>query len=231
MENLKPYSAPLKKYSGDGVGIDRKALHRRSTGNCKHKRKSIKMPSSSSLHSLVSILKPSTDSNRRSVPNESFDDEYNEIKLRESKSSVIDDKTNPSYDDSTSQYHSALDGGEAGSFKPINNHAEGSISTQQSSTIGFRESFFSVLEKLGVLRSEDLYKAPAQSDSRFTSDKRIGRNSVSSLYFRAIYGGKFNNFIKFNDFFYDILRKYKVVLTFLLRCQLNFGLSLVSDNY
>lgn len=186
MEN-KPSSAPIK--NSDGVRIDRKALHRRSTGNCKHKRKSIKMPSSSSLHSLVSILKPYTDSNRRSVPNVSFDDKYNEIKLRESKSSVMDDKTNPSFDDSASQYHSALDGGDTGSFKPINNNAEGSI-ISQSSTIGFRASFFSVLEKLGVLRSEDLYKAPP-SDSRFTTDKRIGRNSVSSLYFRAVYGGNF----------------------------------------
>ena len=174
MEN-KPCSAPLKNNNSDnnsdGVGIDRKALHRRSTGNCKHKRKSIKMPSSSSLHSLVSILKPSTDSNRRSVPNVSFDEEYNNIKLSESKSSVIDDKTNPSFDDSTSQYHSAIDGADVGCFKPMNNHAEGSISTQQSSTIGFRASFFSVLEKLGVLRSEDLYKTPT-TDSRFTSDKR-----------------------------------------------------------
>lgn len=219
----KPCSAPLENNT-DGVGIDRKALHRRSTGNCKHKRKSIKMPSSSSLHSLVSILKPSTDSNRRSVPNVSFDEEYNNIKMSESKSSVIDDKTNPSFDDSTSQYHSALDGGDAGCFKSMNNHAEGSISTQQSSTIGFRASFFSVLEKLGVLRSEDLYKAPA-TDSRFTSDKRIGRNSVSSLYFRAVYGGKFfmlSTIFKLHsmNFLCHFTRRPKILfLTFHYRCH------------
>jgi hypothetical protein len=182
----KPYSAPPpRNENGEKIAINRRASHRRSTGNCKHKRKSIKMPSSTSLHSLVSILKPSTYSDQQSVPNVSFDDECNEIKSRsDSKSSINDDRANLSMDNS-SQYHTAVEG-DGESFKPMNPHAEGSISTQQSSTIGFRASFFSVLEKLGVWRSQsNLYKAP-------TSEIKVSaRNSIASLYFRTFQGGKF----------------------------------------
>lgn len=175
----KPSSAPVRMV--EGVNMNRTALQRRSTGNCKRKRKSIKMPSSSSLHSLVSILKaaPTDTNNRRSVPNVSFDSDCNEIKLSDS---VNDEKT------TTNDEHIAVecDG-------PINSHTEGDFSTQQSSSIGLRASLFSVLTKLGVWRSEDLYKAPT-SDGKFPSDKRTARSSVTSLYFRSLYGGNGNMF-------------------------------------
>jgi hypothetical protein len=179
----KPSSAPVRLV--EGINMNRTALQRRSTGNCKRKQKSIKMPSSSSLHSLVSILKATpTDTNQRSVPNVSFDSDCNEIKLSDS---VNDEKT-------TKDEHIAVecDG-------PINSHAEGSFSTQQSSTIGLRASLFSVLTKLGVWRSEDLYKAPA-SDGKFPSDKRTARSSVTSLYLRSLYGG--NEKYYFDTFFF-----------------------------
>lgn len=193
----KPYSAPpTKNENGEKIAINRRASHRRSTGNCKHKRKSIKMPSSTSLHSLVSILKPSTYTDQQSVPNVSFDDECNEIKSRsDSKSSINDEKTNLSIDNS-SQYHTAVEG-DVESFKPmnINVHTEGSISTQQSSTIGFRASFFSVLEKLGVWRSQsNLYKAPT-SEIKVLNERHTARNSIASLYFRTFHGGKLNYLI------------------------------------
>lgn len=186
----KIYSAPPPRNENEEkIAINRRASHRRSTGNCKHSRKSIKMPSSSSLHSLVSILKPTTHSDQQSVPNVSFDDECNEIKSRsDSKSSINDEKTNPSFDNS-SQYHTAVEG-DVESFKPTNVHAEGSISTQQSSTIGFRASLFSVLEKLGVWRSQDVYKTTV-SEVKITNERHTARNSIASLYFRTFQGGNF----------------------------------------
>lgn len=178
MDEKPPYSAPTTSSNADE--INRKALYRRSTGNCKQKRKSIKMPSSSS--SLISILKPSNTSDEGggdTIPNLSFDDEYSEIK-------DVSNQNEPSPIESVVVIDGR--GGEG---------VENLTSQQSSSSVGFRLSFFTVLEKLGVFRTEDLYKTQS-SDSRFpattTTERRIGRNSrnsISSLYYRAIYGGKF----------------------------------------
>jgi hypothetical protein len=172
----KPSSAPVRMV--EGINIDRKVLHRRSTGSCKRKRKSIKMPSSSSLHSLVSILKTTpSESNRQSVPNVSFDSDCNEIKLSDDLVNDENVTTTNACVNEPSEYHIAV----------AMDSVDVTESTQQSSTIGLRASLFSVLTKLGVWRSEDLYKAPA-SDGKFPNDKKTTRNSVTSL-FRTFYGG------------------------------------------
>lgn len=65
----------------------------------------------------------------------------------------------------------------------------GSLSTTHS-TIGFRASFFSLLEKLGVYRSQEIYKPTINADVKPSMDRRTTRNSITSLYFRKLYGGK-----------------------------------------
>lgn len=141
------------------------------------------MSSSSSLHSLVSILKP-TDADQRSVPNVSFGDEYNGMKSGMSKNS-LSVNLNPSIGETSSQFQ--MEGDE--SFRVPG----GSFSTQ-TSTIGFRASFFSVLEKLGVWRSQDLYKAPPNPpEIKLPNERKMPRNSITSLYFRTVYGGKYMN--------------------------------------
>jgi hypothetical protein len=178
-DNQKPSSAPPDIIQPT---IDRKSLFRRSTGNKNNSNKA-KMSSSSSLHSLVSILKPN-DSDQRSVPNVSFGDKYNDMKAGNSKNS-LSVNLNPSIGETSSQYQMECDE----SFRVPG----GSFSTQ-TSTIGFRASFFSVLEKLGVWRSQDLYKAsPNPPEARLPPERKTTRSSITSLYFRTIYGGKYIN--------------------------------------
>lgn len=182
--DIKPSSAPSQALGTNRNESRRQeSLIRRSTGS---KRKKRKMPSSSSLHSLVSILKPTADSNQRSTPNVSFCDEYNDILVGMSKNS-LSVNMNPSIGETSSQFNYTMEGEE--SFRVPG----GSFSTQNS-TIGFRASFFSVLEKLGVWRSQDLYKTPpAASESKFPSIRKTARNSITSLYFRTVYGGKYHS--------------------------------------
>lgn len=65
----------------------------------------------------------------------------------------------------------------------------GSLSTTHS-TIGFRASFFSLMEKLGVYRSQEIYKPSIAAEVKPSTDRRTTRNSITSLYFRKLYGGK-----------------------------------------
>lgn len=179
----KAFSAPVHSLEPpENETTNQKSLFRRSTGSKKRRRRT-KMSSSSSLHSLVSILKP-TDSDQRSAPNVSFGEDYNDINLGVSKNS-LNVNMNPSIGETSSQYNYAIGGEE--SFR-----APGGSFSTQTSTIGFRASFFSVLEKLGVWRSQDLYKPSqnATSEIKFPTERKAGRSSVTSLYFRAIYGGK-----------------------------------------
>ena len=169
------------------INKEEKTSHRRSTENYKHRRKS-RMPSSSSLRSLSSILKPSTHSDQYCV---SFVDELK--RENDSKTSISDEKITNFFSESSSQFHSAIENNaDAESFKPMNVVAEGSVSTQQSSTTGLRASFFYVLEKLGVIRSEE--KTTAASEIKAPSERRLTRNSVASLYYRTFHGGKFIEF-------------------------------------
>lgn len=182
--NSKPSSAPVHSIeSAENESGNQNSLFRRSTGSKKRRRRA-RMSSSSSLHSLVSILKP-TDSDQRSAPNVSFGEDYNDINIGVSKNS-LNVNMNPSIGETSSQFQYGMEGEE--SFRVPG----GSFSTQ-TSTIGFRASFFSVLEKLGVWRSQDLYKSSqnAASETKFPSERKNVRNSVTSLYFRAIYGGKY----------------------------------------
>lgn len=179
-DNHKPSSAPVEINEPKDATINRKSLFRRSTGNNKNSKKS-KMSSSSSLHSLVSILKPN-DADQRSVPNVSFGDNYNDMKAGVSKNS-LNVNLNPSIGETSSQFQ--IEGDE--SFRVPG----GSFSTQ-TSTIGFRASFFSVLEKLGVWRSQDLYKAPPiLTEIKLPPERKTTRSSITSLYFRTVYGGKY----------------------------------------
>lgn len=181
-DSHKPSSAPVNNNEPNDPTINRKSLFRRSTGNKKNSRRS-RMSSSSSLHSLVSILKPS-DADQRSVPNVSFGDEYNSMKTGVSKNSIITN-LNQSIGETSSQFQIECDE----SYRVPG----GSFSTQ-TSTIGFRASFFSVLEKLGVWRSQDLYKAPPNnSESKAPPERKTARSSITSLYFRTIYGGKYKD--------------------------------------
>lgn len=183
VENDK--STPVEIHEPKDATINRKSLFRRSTGNKKQTIKS-KMSSSSSLHSLVSILKPNDADQQRSVPNVSFGDEYNALNTGVSKNS-LSVNMNPSIGETSSQLHYQLEGDE--SFRVPG----GSFSTQ-TSTIGFRASFFSVLEKLGVWRSQDLYKAPTiAAEMKLPPDRKTARSSITSLYFRTVYGGKYKN--------------------------------------
>lgn len=188
----KPSSAPDQNDETQDVGeLPQKCLFRRSTGSKRNRRKT-RMSSSSSLHSLVSILKP-TDADQRSVPNVSFGEEKSDDYKNDgvSKSSL---NVNPSIGEASAHFY-AMEVGESSYRLP-----GGSFSTQNS-TIGFRSSFFSVLEKLGVWRSQDLYKATTSvSETKFPPDRKTGRSSVTSLYFRAIYGGKYEKKI-FHDIF------------------------------
>lgn len=178
----KPTSAPIQPLTeSNNVAEHQKSLIRRSTGSKKRK---AKISSSSSLHSLVSILKP-TDSDQRSAPNVSFGDDYNDINVGVSKNS-LSVNMNPSIGETSSQYHYTMEGEE--SFRIPG----GSFSTQNS-TIGFRASFFSVLEKLGVWHSQEIYKATQNAnETKIPSDRKTARSSITSLYFRTIYGGKYN---------------------------------------
>lgn len=180
-DNHKPASAPANNSQTDDPTINRKSLFRRSTGNKKNTKRT-RMSSSSSLHSLVSILKPS-DADQRSVPNVSFGDDYNSMKTGVSKNS-INTNLNQSIGESSSQFQIECDE----SYRVPG----GSFSTQ-TSTIGFRASFFSVLEKLGVWRSQDLYKAPANVLEPKPPERKTARSSITSLYFRTIYGGKYED--------------------------------------
>lgn len=183
-DSHKPSSAPVEIIEPNDQTMNRKSLFRRSTGNKRNSNKS-KMSSSSSLHSLVSILKP-TDADQRSVPNVSFGEEYNSLKTGVSKNS-INTNLNQSIGETSSQFHMECEE----SFRVPG----GSFSTQ-TSTIGFRASFFSVLEKLGVWRSQDLYKAPPNlNELKQPPERKTARNSITSLYFRTIYGGKYKEIV------------------------------------
>lgn len=156
--------------------IHGKALQRRSTGSRKIARKKTKrMGSSSSLHSLVSILKPPDcdQQQQRSISNVSFGHEnsYNETDMKCSG----DDNNRNDIEIDENFIH--------------NINGRGSLSTTHS-TIGFRASFFSLLEKLGVYRSQEIYKQPTVTEIKTSTDRRTNRNSITSLYFRTIYGGK-----------------------------------------
>jgi hypothetical protein len=99
---------------------------------------------------------------------------------------------NVSIGETSSQFHYAMEG--EGSLRATG----GSFSTQ-TSTIGFRASFFSVLEKLGVWRSQDLYKtSQSASETKFPPDRKTARSSITSLYFRTLYGGKYKHEIIFH---------------------------------
>lgn len=175
--NDKPSSAPAARLELPSNDSTKSELFRRSTGSKKRRRPS-RMSSSSSLHSLVSILKPSA-SDQRSAPNVSFSSEYNNIGISKNSISV---NMNPSMGETSSQF--AMDG-------EVSLRAAGGSFSTQTSTIGFRSSFFSVLEKLGVLRSQDLYKASQNSSEQKFQSERKRRSSIASLYFRALYGGKY----------------------------------------
>lgn len=179
--NRKPSSAPAAKLElPNNDPAKSSELFRRSTGSKKRRRPS-RMSSSSSLHSLVSILKPS-DSDQRSAPNVSFRNEFSDMGTSKNSISV---NMNPSLGETSSQFHYAMDG-------EVSLRATGGSFSTQTSTIGFRASFFSVLEKLGVWRSQDLYKAPQISTEQKLPPEKKGRiNSITSLYFRALYGGKY----------------------------------------
>lgn len=179
----KPSTAPVQNEPSDDDSNMTK-LHRRSTGS-KKRQKRARMASSSSLHSLVSILKPNN-GDQRSVPNVSFGgDEISDTGV--SKDS-LDINMNPSFGETSSQMYYGMDG--ETSFRVPG----GSFSTQ-TSTIGFRASFFSLLEKLSVLRSQDLYKASQTVvEAKTPADRKKSRASVTSLYFRSLYGGKLWNF-------------------------------------
>jgi hypothetical protein len=160
--------------------IHGKALQRRSTGSRKLSRKKTKrMGSSSSLHSLVSILKPPDcdQHQQRSASNVSFGHEnsYNEndMKFSGGDDGEINNRNDIEIDENFIQ----------------NVNGRGSLSTTHS-TIGFRASFFSLLEKLGVYRSQEIYKQPTVAEIKTSTDRRTNRNSITSLYFRTIYGGK-----------------------------------------
>lgn len=192
-DDEKSSSAPPSQLSRLHLNNDeenglRKKIFRNSSGsNRSNKRKHTKMPSSSSLHSLASILKQydNTQIHQQSVPNVSFEDNFNNEKFANSKASM-NACTNISCNNSTSQLQYTIDGDE--NPKSVIN---GSISTQ-TSTIGFRASFISVLEKFGIWRSQDLYKtAPSSTNDikLFTSERRTARNSVSSLLYRTLHGG------------------------------------------
>ncbi|KAL7021494.1 hypothetical protein ACKWTF_011893 [Chironomus riparius] len=164
----------------DDENSQKKKIFRNSSGSHrKNNKKHTKMPSSSSLHSLVSILKQydNTQIHQQSVPNVSFEEKFTNTKTTACP--------NMSCNNSTSQLQYTIDGDE--------NHKSGingSISTQ-TSTIGFRASFFSVLEKIGIWRSQDLYKTTPSSTNDikfFTSERRTARNSVSSLLYRTLHG-------------------------------------------
>lgn len=176
----KPSTAPVQSEPSDDDSNMTK-LHRRSTGS-KKRQKRARMASSSSLHSLVSILKPNN-GDQRSVPNVSFGgDETSDTGV--SKDS-LDINMNPSLGETSSQVYYGMDG------EPSFRVPGGSFSTQ-TSTIGFRASFFSLLEKLGVLRSQDLYKASQTVvEAKAPADRKKSRASVTSLYFRSLYGGKY----------------------------------------
>lgn len=159
-------------------------LFRRSTGSKRRKKKPTRTTSSSSLHSLVSILKP-PHTDQRSAPNVSFGNENNGINNAESKTS-LNATFNPSIGESSSQFHYMMEG--EGSSRI----AGGSFSTQ-TSTIGFRASFFSVLEKLGVWRSQDLYKTSQNAnEAKCPPERKTARSSITSLYFRSLYDGKYS---------------------------------------
>jgi hypothetical protein len=246
---MKPHSAPAASTAFDtklqrDKPIYRKSLLRRSIKIHKNKKILTEMPSSASLHSLVSILKPtcSDQNQQRSEPNVSFknkndyrkneesiknydddddddDDDVNENIHAVSKSSINANTITPSIDNSTSQLNYTIECDEF-STKAIPN---GSLSTQMS-TIGFRASFFSVLEKLGVWRSQDLYKPTSSqnpSEIRFTTTTSksnnnnnnaehhtTGRSSITSLYFRKLHGGK----VLFYDFTCCLITKSHIVL-------------------
>lgn len=202
----KPSSAPSQSLTEDNnVAGRQKSLIRRSTGSKKRK---AKMSSSSSLHSLVSILKP-TDSDQRSAPNVSFGDDYNDINVGVSRNS-LSVNMNPSLGETSSQYHYTME--EEENFRIPG----GSFSTQNS-TIGFRASFFSVLEKLGVWRSQDVYKASQNvNETKVPPDRKTARNSITSLYFRTIYGGKYNHKVKSKSTFNNNLLQS---ITFELECE------------
>lgn len=178
----KPSTAPVQSEPSDDDS-NRTKLHRRSTGS-KKRHKRARMASSSSLHSLVSILKPNN-ADQRSVPNVSFGaDDHNDIQIGVSKDS-LNINMNPSLGETSSQVYYGMDG------EPSFRVPGGSFSTQ-TSTIGFRASFFSVLEKLGVWRSQDLYKAAQTvTEAKVQPDRKKSRASVTSLYFRSLYGGKY----------------------------------------
>lgn len=179
----KPSSAPPRSNDDKEEEGNRKILFRRSTGSKKHRRRPSRMSSSSSLHSLVSILKPAN-SDQQSAPNVSFGDDYNDIKIGVSKDS-LSVNMNPSIGETSSQFHYAMEGENS-------SRAQGGSFSTQTSTIGFRASFFSVLEKLGVWRSQDLYKTTANaSEAKFPTERKTTRSSVTSLYFRTVYGGKY----------------------------------------
>lgn len=163
----------VSRQDDDKIAHD-KMLQRRSTGSRKQTRKRTKrMGSSSSLHSLVSILKPPDGSQQRSVSNVSFGQDF-EMKRDDEDTGA------------TNEEELDIDDGSAV------HAARGSLSTTQS-TIGFRASFFSLLEKLGVYRSQEIYKPTIPAEARPSQDRRTNRNSITSLYFRKLYGGKNKN--------------------------------------
>ncbi|KAG5672680.1 hypothetical protein PVAND_002791 [Polypedilum vanderplanki] len=181
----KPLSAPSTSifHRHQNENEIERSFSRHSTKTRKHKKH--KLSSSSSLHSLVSILKHpmQCDNNQQhSVPNVSFENIENDA-----KSNLSNSNTNASIDNSTSQLQYTIEGDELTTTKSI---PEGSVSIQtQTSTIGFRASFFSVLEKLGIWRSQDLYKTTtATSISGEVKATTTARNSVTSLYFRTVHG-------------------------------------------
>lgn len=185
-----PPSQHTKMQDEDDKTAHSKTIFRNSSSGSRKddRKKHSKMPSSSSLHSLVSILKQydNTQLHQQSVPNVSFEDNFSDDKFKNSKSSINANR-NSSCNNSASQLQYTIDGDENPKSVP-----NGSISTQ-TSTIGFRASFFSVLEKIGIWRSQDLYKTTPSSINEikfFTSERRAtARNSVSSLLFRTFHGG------------------------------------------
>lgn len=172
----KPASAPVVTQ-----GIQRRSVFRRSTSH-RRKRKS-KTQSCASLQNIAGILKHST-SDPHSEPylcssNDHQAEDYNDNSVSMSKNSSNNNL--PSNDATSSQYH----GMESEESYRV---PTGSFSTQ-TSTIGFRASFFSVLEKLGVWRNVE----QPQMQERTFDKEPPNRHSITSIFFHSLYGGNFIN--------------------------------------
>lgn len=178
-DNDKPSSAPVISQE-----VQKRSLSRKSTSHRRKKRSQTK--SCTSLQNIAGILKHST-SDLHSEPylyssNKNETEDYNEISFNMSQNSSKNN-LDPSNDADLSQFQGLES---EGSYHENVREPTGSFSTQ-TSTIGFRASFFSVLEKLGVWRNVE---QPPMQDRTFDNDPP-NRHSITSIFFHSLYGGNF----------------------------------------